>query len=52
MSRKHFRALATRIAMIECLRSRRLAAEAVADVCRSHNPNFNRFRFMAACNLA
>ena len=51
MSKKHFIALAKRIAEIENETARRQAAEAVADVAGEVNPRFNYSRFMTACGV-
>lgn len=51
MSKKHFEALAKRIAQIADLEARRQAAEAVADVAATMNGQFDRARFLAACGL-
>lgn len=51
MTRKHFIALAKAIADISNMVDRQNAAHAVADICRSANPAFDRARFLAACGL-
>lgn len=50
MSRKHFVALAEAISQITDDAERKRTAELVASVCRQTNPNFDRSRFMGACN--
>ena len=52
MTRRHFQALADAIAEIEDETTRRVAACAIARVCRSFNPRFDRERFMAACKAS
>lgn len=49
MSRKHFKALAERIALIPDLSARIKAAHAVAEACRQFNPRFKPERFLRAC---
>lgn len=51
MTQRHFIALAARIARITDPKARKIAAEAVADVCGDFNPRFDRWRFLAACNV-
>lgn len=51
MSRKHFQAMAQKIALISETEARRQAADAFATVAAMSNPRFNRARFMAACGL-
>jgi len=51
MSKKHFTALAERIAGIADLRARKEAALAVADVCAGFNGLFDRGRFLRACGV-
>lgn len=52
MSRKHFIALAKRIAAIKNASARREAAYAVADVAASVNDRFDHARFLRACNVS
>lgn len=52
MSKKHFEALAARIAKIVNPDARREAANAVADVASAMSPKFDRVRFMAAAGVA
>ena len=51
MSKKHFEALADRIACIEDVEARKEAALAVADVCAGCNGRFDRWRFLRACGV-
>jgi hypothetical protein len=52
MTKKHFIALARRIAAINDASARLHAAQAVADVAALDNPRFDRARFMAACGVS
>ena len=52
MTRKHFEALAAEIAKIEDKAAREQAAVAVVNACEKFNPNFDRTRFYATCNVA
>ena len=50
MSKKHFIALAEAIRGISSPAERERMAELIAGVCQQCNSNFNRARFLAACN--
>lgn len=52
MSKKHFIALASRIAQIVSIEARQAAADAVAEVACTFNPNFCRREFMRACGVS
>lgn len=52
MTKEHFIALAKAIAAIEDERSRMDAAIAVMNACALFNSNFDRERFLSACNVA
>ena len=51
MSKKHFTALAARIAEISKPDARRAAALAVASACAEFNGLFDRARFLRACGV-
>ena len=51
MSKKHFVALAKKIACIEDSEVRKEVASAVADVCADCNDRFDRGRFLRACGV-
>ena len=52
MSRKHFTVFAEEIRFSNLPKEeRRRAAELIAAACRRCNPNFDRARFFAACQL-
>ena len=51
MSRKHFIEFARAISQISDDEERKRVAELVANVCNQLNPNFNRTKFMEACNV-
>lgn len=51
MTRKHFVALADEIANISDDTARLAAARAVARACAKFNPDFDRGRFLKACNV-
>ena len=51
MSKKHFEALAAQIALIEDIKARLDAAEAVAKVCQQFNSCFDSTRFFLACGI-
>lgn len=51
MSRKHFIDFANEIAAMENRKEAKAAAEMVATVAHRHNGNFDRNRFMTACNI-
>lgn len=51
MTKKHFIALAKRIAEIVDDKARFAATIAVADVAEKFNPEFDRAKFVAACNI-
>ncbi len=51
MSKKHFNALAARIACIADAKAREEAARAVADACIEFNGRFDRARFLRACGV-
>jgi hypothetical protein len=51
MTKKHFIAMAARLAKMECADCRREAAEAFADIAAQANASFDRARFLAACGL-
>ncbi len=51
MTRKHFNALAAAIRRITDAHARRVAAEAVAEICHQFNPRFDRERFFRACGV-
>ena len=50
MTRKYLRVVASAIASIADDCARYAAALALADELRHHNPLFDRFRFLRACN--
>ena len=49
MTRKYLRVVASAVATIGDETARYLAASALADELRHHNPLFDRFRFFRAC---
>lgn len=51
MTRQHFQALADEIKWIDDPVQRRIAAEAVARVCRKFNSGFKLERFLTACGV-
>jgi hypothetical protein len=50
MTRKHFIRMANIIREVECPNVRNHLAREFADFCREMNPNFDRARFLEACN--
>ena len=52
MTKRHFIALAKRIAEIGNYPARCLAADAVAKACAEFNPAFDRTRFLEACKVS
>ncbi len=52
MTRKHFVAIARAIAMIDCPGTRDHLALLMADICADSNPNFDRTRFLRACEVS
>jgi len=52
MSRQHYQALASQIALIQDQASREAAFRAVAQACELFNPRFDRRIFAAACQVS